>query len=155
MQLQLEEAIDIRSANSAPADVRRCHCMGSQDTRARMLAWLFAAAESNAERAKTMPDYRLAAPDGFFMNLAAVCLKLCQPFINPSAKTWARIEPGCGPSQQSKCCGVMCGLTSTLSGGTSWTGYVVPHTDTLDCTFPVEEDTECPPDKYVGDIPRC
>ncbi len=65
-----------------------------QDTRERMLAWLFAAVESNAERAKTMPDVRLAAPDGFFMNLAAVCIKLCQPFIQPSAKTWARIDAG-------------------------------------------------------------
>lgn len=59
-----------------------------------MLDWLFAAVESNAERAKTMPDVRLAASDGFFMNLAAVCIKLCQPFIQPSAKTWARIDAG-------------------------------------------------------------
>ena len=60
-----------------------------------MLAWLFAAVESNGERAKTMPNYALAAPDGFFMNLAAVCLKLCQPFLEPSAKTWARLDAGC------------------------------------------------------------
>jgi Ubiquitin elongating factor core len=60
-----------------------------------MLQWLFAAVESNAERAKTYPDYKVAAPDGFFMNLAAVCIKLCQPFIQPSAKTWARIDAGC------------------------------------------------------------
>ena len=57
-----------------------------------MLAWLFAAVESNRERAKTMPDYRIAASHGFFMNLGAVCLKLCQPFLRPSANTWARLD---------------------------------------------------------------
>lgn len=60
-----------------------------------MLQWLFASVEMNAERAKTYPDYRVAASDGFFMNLAAVCIKLCQPFIQPSAKTWARIDARC------------------------------------------------------------
>jgi len=63
-----------------------------KDTRERMLAWLFGAVESNGERAKTFPDYKLAASNGFFMNLAAVCLKLCQPFMQPSPKTWARID---------------------------------------------------------------
>jgi Ubiquitin elongating factor core len=62
-----------------------------------MLQWLFASVEMNAERAKSYPDYRVAASDGFFMNLAAVCIKLCQPFIQPSAKTWARIDARCGP----------------------------------------------------------
>jgi Ubiquitin elongating factor core len=61
-----------------------------------MLQWLFASVEMNAERAKSYPDYRVAASDGFFMNLAAVCIKLCQPFIQPSAKTWARIDARCG-----------------------------------------------------------
>lgn len=67
-----------------------------------MLQWLFASVELNAERAKSYPDYRVAASDGFFMNLAAVCVKLCQPFIQPSAKTWARIDARCG-SMSTRC----------------------------------------------------
>lgn len=59
-----------------------------------MLAWLFAAVESNKERGKTMPDYRVAAPHSFFMALAAVCIKLCHPFMQPSPKTWARLDAG-------------------------------------------------------------
>lgn len=61
-------------------------------TRPQTLAWLFAAVESNGERAKTMPDFRVAAPHSFFMSLAAVCIKLCQPFMQPSPKTWARLD---------------------------------------------------------------
>ena len=60
-----------------------------------MMAWLFAAVESNKERGKTMPNWEAAASHKLFLNLAAVCLKLCQPFIQPSAKTWSFLDPGC------------------------------------------------------------
>lgn len=36
---------------------------------------------------------RTLADDGFFLNLGSVLLKLCQPFLDPSAPRLLRIDP--------------------------------------------------------------
>lgn len=64
-----------------------------------MVAWLASALESNAERAKTVVDPTVAAPDGFFANICSVLLSLCEPFLEPSSKLpWQRIDVRCSTS---------------------------------------------------------
>jgi ubiquitin conjugation factor E4 B len=61
--------------------------------RAGALGWLAAALRRNAERTKMHPDWARAATDGFALNLAAVCLRLCEPFLDPaSGKAWPRLD---------------------------------------------------------------
>lgn len=63
-----------------------------------MISWLAAALESNSERAKTIVDATVAAPDGFFANLTSVLLSLCQPFLEPSSDlAWRHIDARCPP----------------------------------------------------------
>ena len=67
-----------------------------QDTREPMVVWLASALESNAERAKTMVDPKVAAPDGFIVNISSVLLSLCQPFLDPSSDlAFRRIDARC------------------------------------------------------------
>jgi ubiquitin conjugation factor E4 B len=57
------------------------------------LDWLGAALRTNAERAKMRPDPKKAATDGFMLNLAAVALRLCEPFLDPrSGKAWGKLD---------------------------------------------------------------
>ena len=70
-----------------------------------MVAWLASTLESNAERAKTIVDPTVAAPDGFFANINSVLLSLCQPFLEPSSDlAWRRIDAryprSCPPPSQ-------------------------------------------------------
>jgi hypothetical protein len=61
-----------------------------------MLAWLARALEANAERNKLQMNPRLAASHSFFASLAAVLLRLCDPFLEPlSGKAWGKLDPGC------------------------------------------------------------
>ncbi|KAK9806446.1 hypothetical protein WJX73_007867 [Symbiochloris irregularis] len=63
-------------------------------TRPAMLAWFAAVLEINDERAKLQGDPALAASDGFFLNLSAVLLRCCQPFLEPlSGKAWGKVDP--------------------------------------------------------------
>jgi ubiquitin conjugation factor E4 B len=63
------------------------------DTREAMLGWLGAVLEGNGERAKMRSNLRVAASHGFFLNLNAVLLKLCGPFMDPSSNTfWQRVD---------------------------------------------------------------
>lgn len=56
--------------------------------------WIAAALHCNAERAKMRPDVRKAATEGFMINLSAVCLRLCRPFLDPvQGKAWPRLDP--------------------------------------------------------------
>lgn len=58
-----------------------------------MLNWLALALEANQEHEKEMPDVSKAAPRGFMLNLAAVLLRICQPFLDPrSGKAWGRLD---------------------------------------------------------------
>lgn len=69
-----------------------------QDTREPMVTWLASALESNAERAKTMVDPKIAAPDGFIANVTSVLLSLCTPFLDPSSDlAFRRIDARCKP----------------------------------------------------------
>ncbi|WIA10509.1 hypothetical protein OEZ85_010698 [Tetradesmus obliquus] len=65
-------------------------------TREAMLAWLGGVIEGNGERAKMQMDLRKAASHGFFINLDAVLLKLCGPFLDPGSGSvfWKRVDPG-------------------------------------------------------------
>jgi ubiquitin conjugation factor E4 B len=63
------------------------------DTKEAMLNWLAAVLESNIERAKMHPNIKKAATDGFMVNIAAVMLKLSEPFMDPgSGKAWNKLD---------------------------------------------------------------
>ena len=58
-----------------------------------MLRWFALSLESNREHNKDMPDITKAAPRGLMKNLAAVLLKVCEPFIDPaSGKAWGKLD---------------------------------------------------------------
>jgi len=64
-----------------------------KSTRDAMVGWLAAVLEGNGERAKMHMDPDRAASHGFFVNLDAVLLKLCGPFMDPSnANFWKRVD---------------------------------------------------------------
>lgn len=64
-----------------------------QATREAMLMWLGNALEANREHDKEMPDVSVAASRGFMLNLAAVMLRICKPFLDPSSgKAWSRLD---------------------------------------------------------------
>ena len=63
------------------------------DAKEATVDWLAAALRANAERAKMQPDLRKAATEGFMLNVAAVLLKLCDPFLDPLlGKAWGRLD---------------------------------------------------------------
>ena len=63
-----------------------------------MLQWLATALESNSERSKMQMDPMRAASHSFFINVSALLLQLCEPFMDAMAhKAWPRLDPGCGP----------------------------------------------------------
>jgi len=58
-----------------------------------MLKWIALALESNNEHNKASPSIQIAAPRGFMLNLAAVMLKICDPFLEPSSgKAWSKLD---------------------------------------------------------------
>jgi hypothetical protein len=62
-------------------------------TREAMLQWLGLVLEGNLERAKMQANLAVAASHGFFLNLCAVMLKLCGPFMDPSSQLfWKRVD---------------------------------------------------------------
>ena len=66
----------------------------AQGTREATLQWLGAVLEVNEERAKLQANPALAASDGFFLNLSAVLLRCCEPFLEPlSGKAWGKVDP--------------------------------------------------------------
>ena len=57
------------------------------------MQWLGAVLEGNQERAKMQANLAVAASHGFFLNLNAVMLKLCGPFMDPSSELfWKRVD---------------------------------------------------------------
>ena len=54
-----------------------------QDTRPRLMEWLAAAIECNNDRAKMQVNPLHTSSNGFAVNLSAVLLKLCEPFLDP------------------------------------------------------------------------
>lgn len=64
-----------------------------QATREAMLKWIALALEANKEHKKEMPDISVAAPRGLMLNLSAVMLKVCDPFLDPaSGKAWGKLD---------------------------------------------------------------
>ena len=61
-----------------------------------MLQWIATCLEWNSkERSKMKMDHTHAASHGFFMNLDAVLLKMCEPFLEPlSGKAWPKVDAG-------------------------------------------------------------
>lgn len=61
-----------------------------------MVKWIGICLEWNSkERSKMKMDYAHAAPDSFFINLDAVLLKMCEPFLEPlSGKAWGKVDAG-------------------------------------------------------------
>lgn len=55
------------------------------DARAHVLTWLEQAMHVNAERAKENPDVNVTSSDGTALNLTAVLLRLCGPFLPPAS----------------------------------------------------------------------
>lgn len=60
-----------------------CRTTLTQDTRPRMMEWLAAAIECNNDRAKMQVNPLHTSSSGFAVNLSAVLLKLCEPFLDP------------------------------------------------------------------------
>ena len=68
-----------------------------QDAREPMIQWLAAAVESSAGRAKMGRNIRQLPSDAFCLTLNTVLLKLCDPFVDPSAnKAWSKLDIRCG-----------------------------------------------------------
>ena len=66
----------------------------NSDTREAALDWLTAAVRTNQERSKMRPDNKKAGTDGFMLNVVAVLLKMCEPFMDPATgKAWPRLDP--------------------------------------------------------------
>ncbi len=64
-----------------------------QATREPMLKFIALALEANQEHTKEMPDVSLAAPRGMMLNLSAVLLKVCEPFLDPATgKAWGKLD---------------------------------------------------------------
>jgi len=62
--------------------------------RESIVAWFASALRHNAGRAKMQFEKYLYGSHGFIVNVAAVLLKLCMPFMNPDdGKAFARISP--------------------------------------------------------------
>lgn len=58
-----------------------------------MLDFLALALEANKEHNKEMPDVSAASSRGFMLNLSAVLLRGCEPFLDPrSGKAWGRLD---------------------------------------------------------------
>jgi ubiquitin conjugation factor E4 B len=58
-----------------------------------MLKWIALALESNNEHNKERANVSIAASRGFMLNLAAVMLKICDPFLEPSTgKAWGKLD---------------------------------------------------------------
>lgn len=98
-----DRVTEVRSAFSAVhAALKQLHTqlhrcvmilLRNTETREPMLDWLATAIRSNHERAKMRPDYKKTSTDGFMLNYCAVCLKLCEPFIDPTqGKAWGRLD---------------------------------------------------------------
>lgn len=56
------------------------------DSKEAVLQWLLEALSLSIENEKSRPSPFLAASEGFMINLGAVLLKLCQPFLNDDEK---------------------------------------------------------------------
>ena len=69
-----------------------------------MLEWFGSVLEWNDERAKLQIDPELAASDGFFLNLSAVLLRCCEPFLEPmSGKAWGKVDARCASHWAAQC----------------------------------------------------
>lgn len=67
-----------------------------QATREAVLRWFAAVLDMNHGRAKLQVDPEAVAADGFFLNLSAVLLKCCEPFLEPmSGMAWGKIDARC------------------------------------------------------------
>lgn len=65
----------------------------NSETRDAALSWLAAAIRTNQERAKMRPDVKKSATDGFMINIVAVMLRMCEPFMDPaSGKAWSKLN---------------------------------------------------------------
>lgn len=98
------------------------------DTREAALDWLAAALRTNAERMKMRPDFKKASTDGFMLNVAAVALKMCEPFLDPLAgKAWGRLDAryASDPGARGHCALEDTRLAATSEAVTAWiTGAV-------------------------------
>lgn len=64
-----------------------------QATREAMLQFLALALETNKEHSKEMPDISAASSRGLMLNLSAVLLRGCEPFLDPaSGKAWGKLD---------------------------------------------------------------
>lgn len=86
----------LTKCNPAASALQQSTWVDVQETRAAMLDWIADAIESNAkERSKMKMDIQEAAPHGFFVNLNAVLLQMCEPFLDPlSGKAWGKLDAG-------------------------------------------------------------
>ncbi len=57
----------------------------SAEVREAVLNWIGMAMIHNSGRTKLQADRRATSSDGFLLNVAAILLELCSPFLDPKA----------------------------------------------------------------------
>ena len=64
-----------------------------QDAKEAMINWLATAVESSAGRSKMHRNVQHLPTDGFVLTLNSILLKLCDPFVDPTAnKAWSKLD---------------------------------------------------------------
>jgi len=64
-------------------DIIWAMCKGGAESRKSVLEWFSRTLELNAGRSQLQPDRSKVSGDGLAMNMAAVVLRLCRPFMEP------------------------------------------------------------------------
>ena len=95
----------------------------NSDTRDAALSWIASAIRTNQERAKMRPDVKKAATDGFMINIVAVLLKMCEPFMDPaSGKAWSKLDSryASDPAARGRCFDDDTRLAATSEAVSAW-----------------------------------
>ena len=58
-----------------------------------VLSWMEYAVQLNIDRGMDNPNISILSSDSFMLNLSAVMLQLCKPFLVPGSKAQSKIDP--------------------------------------------------------------
>jgi ubiquitin conjugation factor E4 B len=95
----------------------------NSETRDAALSWLASAICTNQERAKMRPDVKKSATDGFMINIVAVMLRMCDPFMDPaSGKAWSKLNSryASDPQARGRCFDDDTRLAATSEAVAAW-----------------------------------
>jgi ubiquitin conjugation factor E4 B len=95
----------------------------NSETRDAALSWLASVIRTNQERAKMRPDVKKSATDGFMVNVVAVMLRMCEPFMDPaSGKAWSKLNSryASDPEARGRCFDDDTRLAATSEAVAAW-----------------------------------